>query len=451
MTTESQEANNVRNVLVVRLVQASLLLFVVLLGLRLVKGSAPSELLFFTGIEASTEYEYGRRYAEFLTSRGVRTTVVPTAGASDNLRLLSAEDRPAVGFVGSAVGLTTGHENTATDLVALASLYVEPVWLFGRAGFTSDWLLKDHAGQVSIGVAGDAEPLTTLILGAGGVTDDIVMVTISDVLAGAVDQALDRDDLDAVFARGSIDSEIVESLFSADALSPISFERAAAYARRHRFLVNVKVPQSSFDLVRGLPQQDLDLLASTIQLVAPANIHPAIVDLLLEAAREIHREPTFFSERGEYPSMNHVSLPLDRAAIHFFEDGPPRLRKLLPYWASTLVDRFASFAAAMLGAAMTLFSILPRLMGIPMQVKLKRWLVAMVAIEKESMAGGDNEALINRLDALDRVSADLHVFRFQLTSYLDYRQRIFDTRDRLRLRLGDDEATMSSATARNVG
>ena len=54
MTTESQEANNVRNALVVRLVQASLLLFVVLLGLRLVKGSAPSELLFFTGIEAST-------------------------------------------------------------------------------------------------------------------------------------------------------------------------------------------------------------------------------------------------------------------------------------------------------------------------------------------------------------------------------------------------------------
>ena len=85
---------------------------------------------------------------------------------------------------------------------------------------------------------------------------------------------------------------------------------------------------------------------------------------------------------------------------------------------------------------MTLFSILPRLMGIPMLVKLKRWLAEMVAIEKESMAGGDNEALINRLDALDRVSADLHVFRFQLTSYLDYRQRIFDTRDRLRLRLG---------------
>jgi hypothetical protein len=146
--------------------------------------------------------------------------------------------------------------------------------------------------------------------------------------------------------------------------------------------------------------------------------------------------------------MRHVSLPLDRTAIHFFEDGPPRLRKVLPYWASTLVDRFATLAAAVFGAAMAIFSILPRLLGIPMQIKLKRWFAEMVTIEKESMAGGNNEALIDRLDALDRVSADLHVFRFQLTSYIEYRQHIFDTRDRLRLRLVEDEAERSIATSR---
>ena len=97
---------------------------------------------------------------------------------------------------------------------------------------------------------------------------------------------------------------------------------------------------------------------------------------------------------------------------------------------------------------MAIFSILPRLLGIPMQIKLKRWFAEMVTIEKESMAGGNNEALIDRLDALDRVSADLPVFRFQLTSYLEYRQHIFDTRDRLRLRLAEDKAEGSSATSR---
>jgi len=267
--------------------------------------------------------------------------------------------------------------------------------------------------------------------------------TVTTVPVGAVDQTLDSSKLDAVFALGAIDSEIVESLFSTSAFSPISFERAVAFARRYPFLVGVEVPQGSFDLVRSLPRQDLLLLAPTVQLVAPADVYPAIVDLLLEAAREIHREPTFFSDRGEYPSMNHVSLPLDRSAIHFFEEGPPRLRKVLPYWASTLFDRFATFLPAVFGAAMAIFSVLPRLLGIPMQIKLKKWFAEMVTIEMESMAGRNIEGLIDQLDALDRASADLHVFRFQLSSYLEYRQLIFDTRDRLRLRLSEAEGAGS--------
>jgi TRAP-type uncharacterized transport system substrate-binding protein len=430
-----EEAKYMRSVGAVRLVQGGLLLLAVLMGLRLVRGSAPSELLLFAGGEASTEYEYGERYAKFLTSRGVTTTVVATAGAADNIHRLTVEERPAVGFATSGVGRATTEESAPTTLVALASLYVEPLWLFVREGFTGDSLLEDHAGRVSIGIAGAAAPLATLIMEASGVMGEVVTVTLADVPADSIDQTLDREDLDAVLAPGAIDSEIVEALFSSDAFSPISFERAAAYARRNRFLVHVNVPQGSFDLARRLPQQDLDLLAPTIQLVAPADIHPAIVDLLLEAAREIHREPTFFSDRGEYPSMNHVSLPLDKSAIHFFEDGPPKLREFLPYWASTLVDRFATFATAVLGAMMAIFSVLPRLLGIPMQIKLKRWFAEMVTIEKESMAGGNNEELIGRLDVLDRASADVRVFRFQLTSYLEYRQHIFDARDRLRLRL----------------
>jgi hypothetical protein len=332
--------------------------------------------------------------------------------------------------------------------VALASLYVEPIWLFVREGLTDNWPPEHHEGRVAIGIAGDATPLAMLFMEASGTIDEVKTVTIEGVPAGTIDQILDREDLDAVFALGGIDSKRIKDLFSADAFSPISFERAAAYARRHRFLVEVKVPKGGFDLIRNLPQQDLNLLATTVQLVAPADVNPAIVNLLLEAAREIHREPTFFSHRGEYPSMRHVYLPLDRTAIRFFEDGPPKLRKVLPYWASTLVDRFASFAATVLGAAMAIFSILPRLLGIPMQIKLKRWFAEIVTIEKESMAGDNNDALIDRLDALDRVSADLHVFRFQLTDYLEYRQHIFDTRDRLRLRLAAEEAARSGATSR---
>jgi TRAP-type uncharacterized transport system substrate-binding protein len=161
-----EEATYVRKLVALRLVQGGLLLLVVLMGLRLLSASAPSELLLFTGSEASTEYAYGQRYAEFLTSRGVRTTVVATAGASDNLHRLTVEDRPAVGFAPSGIAHATSDEKEPTTLVALASLYVEPVWLFVREGVTVDWLLEDYEGQVAIGIAGDATPL--LIVSFGG-------------------------------------------------------------------------------------------------------------------------------------------------------------------------------------------------------------------------------------------------------------------------------------------
>jgi TRAP-type uncharacterized transport system substrate-binding protein len=433
------EAKHTRRAVALRLAQASVLLLVVLIALRFVASSAPSHLLFFAGMEDSTEYEYGQRYAELLTSHGVRTTVVPTAGSSENLQRLTVEDQPAVGFATSGVRHSIAAEKEPDALVALASLYVEPAWLFVREGHTGDWLREDRDGRLVIGTAGGVGPLAKLFLQSSGARDAVVAVTIEGGGPGAVDQALERADLNAVFALGGIDSELIHGLFSAGAFSPISFERAAAFTRRHPFLIEVKVPTGSFDLARNLPSQDLDLVAPTVQLVGQADIHPAIVNLLLEAAQEIHREPTFFSKRGEYPNLSHVSLPLDESAVRFFEEGPPRLRKILPYWASTLVDRFATFAAALFGALVSLFSILPRVLGIPMQIKVTKGFAEMVSIEEKSVVGDDIHALIDRLDALDRSTADLHPFRFQVSSYLEYRQQIYDTRDRLRLRLEESD------------
>ena len=302
-------------------------------------------------------------------------------------------------------------------------------------------MLDLRGGRISLGLAGSgATPLATLLLESNGIQNQVVTVPIEDFTASDIDQILDRNGLDAAFVLGTVDSEVIEKMLSADEFEPVSFNRAAAYARLYPFLVEVTVPEGSCDLPQNLPDQDLALLATTVQLVAPDDVHPAIVDLLLEAAKEIHRDPTFFSARGEYPSMNHVSLPMDSAAVHFFEDGPPKLRKVLPYWASTLVDRFATFIMAILGAAVAIFTVLPRLLGLPLQISLKKWFLRLVDIEKESMAGGDIGVLIDRLDELDRESAQVHLFRFQLTDYIEYRQHIFDTRDRLRLRMRSEEA-----------
>jgi TRAP-type uncharacterized transport system substrate-binding protein len=432
---EEKEHDQTRSGAPIRVVQGILLLLVLLAGLRLVKESVPSELILFTGLEASAEYEFGQKYAEHLNARGLRTRVVVTAGAADNLQRILAEEQPAAGFSMSGVERAAPGGKAANGLVALASLYVEPAWLFMRDGLEYAELRRPDTGRISMGIAGSgATALADIFLTASGNPGRVAKVAIDDLPSGGIDQVLDRDRLDGVFALGTLDSELIEALMKTERLAPASIDRAAAFTRRYPFLVEVSVPEGSFALDRNLPAHDLSLLAPTIQLVARAGIQPAIVDLLLEAAQEIHREPTFFSERGAYPSLDHVSLPPDGSAIHFFEDGPPKLRKILPFWASTWIDRFSTFVATIFGALVAIFQVLPRLLGIPLQLKLKKWFTQLVGIEKESMAGGDLEALIDRLEALDRESANLLVFRFELTDYLEYRQHIFDTRDRLRLR-----------------
>jgi TRAP-type uncharacterized transport system substrate-binding protein len=226
----------------VRLIQAGLLLVVVLLGLRLVKEAVPSELVLFTGVEASIEHEYGQRYAEFLSSRGVRTTVVATAGAPDNVQRLEQEDRPAAAFVTSGVGNLAPDGKQPPPLVALASLYIEPAWLFVREGFTVDGLPRNREGKTAIGFLGADAALAELVMGASGIPGEIAMVEIADVPEGGLGQTLDRQGLAAVFALGAIDSAMIQSLFSTRGFSPISFERAAAYTRLHRFLAEVEVP-----------------------------------------------------------------------------------------------------------------------------------------------------------------------------------------------------------------
>ena len=50
----------------------------------------------------------------------------------------------------------------------------------------------------------------------------------------------------------------------------------------------VEIPEGGADLNRNLPPNATTLLAVRSNLFAAADIHPVMVDLLLDAAREIH-------------------------------------------------------------------------------------------------------------------------------------------------------------------
>ena len=92
-----------------------------------------------TGPDQGAYAEFGKRYVQALKEHGITVELRGTQGAAENLKLL---DDPASGvdiaFVQGGAGEQL-HADDADDapLVALGSLFYEPVWLFYRTDAAS--------------------------------------------------------------------------------------------------------------------------------------------------------------------------------------------------------------------------------------------------------------------------------------------------------------------------
>jgi hypothetical protein len=136
---------------------------------------------------------------------------------------------------------------------------------------------------------------------------------------------------------------LLEPLLRTPAVRLLSFPRADAFTRVYPFLTKVVLPAGALDLAHDVPPRDVTLLAPAAALVASSKLHPAIVDVVLEAATKVHGPAQMFAVAGQFPSPYHVDLPLSTDAQRWFRSGPTFLRRNLPFWAATVVERLLIF------------------------------------------------------------------------------------------------------------
>jgi hypothetical protein len=125
-------------------------------------------------------------------------------------------------------------------------------------------------------------------------------------------------------------------------------------------------------------------------------------------------------------------FPLNRAAAGFYLNGPPKLQQYLPFRLASWLDRFAAAGVAIASAAVTLFNILPAIIGFKFKRKIKRGYRELQAIERLAIAGTDKATLIEELEKTDRFTAGINPPLRRLgTHWLELRQYLHDMRDRL--------------------
>jgi TRAP transporter TAXI family solute receptor len=376
---------------------------------QFVKPAPPSVLVMTTGTEGGAYHSYALRYRDILARDSITLELRQSSGAAENLqRLMDDGAGVDVGFVQGGIGSAA----EAPGLVSLGAMYYEPVWLFYRGG-TLDRLTQLKGKRIAIGREGSgARRLARQLLAANNVSPSAA--TLLELGLPEAARAFTAGQIDAALVIAGPESPAVQELLRMPGLRLMNISQAAAYTRLFPFLSNVTLPQGSIDLVRNIPQRDTVLLATTANLVARADLHPALMSLLIQAAAEVHGGTGAFQRAGEFPQPLAVDFPLSEEAKRQYRSGTPFLQRYLPFWVAILVERLVVLLVPLVVILIPLFRILPPLYAWQVRSRMNRWYGELKHLEHDLEEDRGEKPLSGYLERLDRIEENVNGLKVPL-------------------------------------
>ena len=302
-------------------------------------------------------------------------------------------------------------------MFSLASLYFEPLWIFHQQALTVRELSDLRGRTIAVGAPGSGTRAVAMrLLNDNGVTQsNSVLSPLSPPRAA---KALIAMEVDAVVLVSSPSAEVIDQLLRADKIEVMDFVRADAYTRTYRFLSKAVLPEGVVNLADNVPARAVRLIAPAAALVVRDDFHPALVDLLMAAASEVHREGGVFEDREEFPSTHYLQFPLSDEARRYFESGPSFLRRLLPFWAASLVERMLVMLLPLLALLIPLMKIMPPMYRWRIRSRIYRWYKELLVIDPTVHGDLDAERLQQGLKELARIEEEVGKVNVPL-SYAD--------------------------------
>jgi TRAP-type uncharacterized transport system substrate-binding protein len=377
------------------------------LAYRVLQPNPPRHAVMMTGPEQSALESFGEQYRAALAREGITLELRPSGGTVANLAALRDDDADvAFGFVQG--GVATEGDGEQEGLESLGSLFYEPVWVFHRKPAPRNQSrpirLVDMIGwKVNAGTAESGGPqLFVRLLEANRIDPERLQLSrLADT--EAVIELLEGR-IDAVVFVSAPESPLVQMLLQTPGVSLLDFPQAEAYSRRYPFLSAVTLPRGIVAIDRDLPARNQPLVATTTTLVAREGTHPALVQLMVQAAARIHGGAGWFRRAGEFPSARSAEFPIATEAARFYRDGRPWLQRYLPWWLSNLADRMWLALAAIVAVLLPLSRVVPPIYEFRVRSRVFRWYAQLRQIEEEVAAQSTEDArrqLRARLDELD--------------------------------------------------
>jgi len=395
--------------------------------------SAPPRALIITsGAPGSSFQANAEKYRVILARQGVTLKILPSQGSLENLRRLDdAKFHVDIGFVQGGITDAPG----SNQLVSLGSIAYEPLLVFYRSP-TPINLLSGLAGKrVAIGPAGSGtRSLALQLLALNGITPG-GPTTLVDLDGSEAARALLAGVVDAVFLMGDTTSgAVMRQLELTPGIQLFDFTQADGYTRRISYVNKLELPQGSIDFGRNIPAHDVNLIGPTVELLARPNLHPALSDLLLDAAHEAHGAPGLFKRRGEFPVLIQHDFPISPDAIRYFKSGKKLFYGSLPFWLASLVSRIVVVFVPLVVLMIPALRVIPALFKWRMQMRINRWYRELLALERSRSAEGtpaDQEKLMARLARIESEVNKMKIPTSFAGQFYDLRGNIQFVRSRL--------------------
>src|SRR6516225_3299641 len=359
----------------------------------------PSKIVMATAFKGASFEYYGRQYQEIFARSHIELELRETAGAVENLKLLQDPNSEVqIAFVTGGLS-DAKHE---PGVLSLGTVYEQPFWIFYPANEQFDQLAQLKGKRIAVGPVGSATRHTAeQVLGKGGVNSETA--TFLPFAGSAADKALKEGQVDAVWIIGVPEATAVQSFLRRPNVRPMSFPMSEAFTRIFPDLARMTLPQGAIDIEQVIPSSDVQLIGTKSKVLIRSDLHPEIVQLLLQTMKEVHGGADLFHRSGEYPNGSDSEYTVAATATEFYKSGPSFTQRHLPLWLSVHVQRAIAVLVTGIAVGIPLLHFVPQTYNWMTRRRLLHWYAQLRALESSFGSTTSHRHLVHMLTEVERI------------------------------------------------
>jgi TRAP-type uncharacterized transport system substrate-binding protein len=395
-----------------------------------INSAPPKELTISAGPEGSMFYAKAELYQRALSTHGIKVNILTSNGSMENLdRITESQSKVDIALVQSGI---IDNDHDLSHIFSLGAVANQPIFFFYR-GQKMDRLAQATQMKLAIGhESSGTNKLAMQLLKLNHIVDNGQLVSLEGHQAI---EALLGGEIEGAFIMGEkVEQADLLRLLRAPQIHLMNFNKNAnAYIRKIDYLNVFKLPEGVVDFQLNIPEQDITLIGPMVELVVSDRLHPALSDLILDAASSIHAKPDLFQRRGEFPIATAQTIPLSSDAYRFYKSGKTFLYRYLPFGIASLLNRTLFVLLPMLVVLFPILKFIPWVFRMVNQLRIRHLYKSLMQVEQTYRHAKDPEvikSLHQDFDLIESRVSTMHIRSayadqfYHLRGHIDYVKRL---------------------------